>query len=113
MKIGEVCLLTRDVVRLADFYRRLLGADGAGGDPVHQVILAEETMLTILRDDAADDLGAGRIRLAFTVEDIYAEHSRLIAMGAEILEGPTPRPWGAVNLSFRDPDGNVVYLRSF
>ncbi len=27
MIIGEVCLLTNDVRRLADFYKRLLGVD--------------------------------------------------------------------------------------
>ena len=37
----------------------------------------------------------------------------LLALGAPIVEPPTQRPWGAVNMSFRDPDGNVVYLRSF
>ena len=30
-----------------------------------------------------------------------------------IIEPPAKRPWGAVNMSFYDPDGNVIYLRSF
>ena len=28
------------------------------------------------------------------------------------LEKPETRPWGARNMSFYDPDGNVVYIRS-
>ncbi len=39
MRIGEVCLMTRDVIRLADFYRQLLGIEGECSDPVHQFIL--------------------------------------------------------------------------
>lgn len=34
-------------------------------------------------------------------------------LGAEIIEKPTVRPWGATNMSFYDPDRNVIYLRSF
>lgn len=34
-------------------------------------------------------------------------------LGAEVIEKPTVRPWGAVNMSFYDPDRNVIYLRSF
>ena len=29
---------------------------------------------------------------------------------ARIIEPPTRRPWGAVNMSFYDPDNNVIYL---
>lgn len=51
--------------------------------------------------------------LAFTVADVDAEHDRLIALGVEVLEPPTTRPWGARNLIVADPDGNRVYLRSW
>ena len=51
--------------------------------------------------------------LAFTVEDIDKEYRRVVSLGAAVMEPPTTRPWGAVNMSFADPDGNVVYLRSF
>ena len=50
MKIGEVSLLTNDVVRLADFYKQLLETVNQSDDTVHQVIIAEETMLTIYND---------------------------------------------------------------
>ena len=39
MKIGEVCLLTNDVPRLASFYRQLLGVEESSSDETHQVIL--------------------------------------------------------------------------
>ena len=47
------------------------------------------------------------------MEDVELEYEKLLAMGAEIIERPTKRPWGTVNMSFYDPDRNVIYLRSF
>lgn len=35
MKVGEVCLMTSDVVRLADFYKRLFDIDNGSNDAVH------------------------------------------------------------------------------
>ena len=111
MKIGEVCLLTENVVRLADFYKSLLNVEHDDGDAVHQAIIAEETMLTIYNDGQAH---RGQTAcLAFTVDDIDKEYRRVLALGAKVIEEPTVRPWGAANMSFLDPDGNIVYFRSF
>lgn len=112
MYLGEVSILTDNVPRLAAFYKELLGVDTPSDDPVHQFVIAEEVSLTIYNDGTAQS-PAQRHCLAFTVEDVYAEHERIKALGAEIIDPPTARPWGAVNMSFRDPDGNAVYLRSF
>ncbi len=113
MRIGEVCLLTDNVPRLAAFYRELLGIPGVDNDPVHQTLLAEETMLTIYDDGLPKDNGSGNIRLAFTVGDMGKAYEKALRMDAEIIAPPTSRPWGAVNMSFYDPDRNVIYLRSF
>ena len=112
MYLGEVSILTDDVPRLAAFYKALLGVDNGSDDPVHQTIIARETMLTVYNDGQPKGKGQ-RLCLAFTVEDVYAEYARVKVLGAEVIEPPTARPWGAVNMSFRDPDGNAVYLRSF
>ena len=113
MRIGEVCLLTEDVVRLADFYKRLLGIDNHSSDPVHQTIISEETMLTVMHAEENALCTGQNVCLAFTVDDLGQEYQRVLSMGAEIVEEPTVRPWGASNMSFRDPDGNIVYFRSF
>ena len=113
MRIGEVCLLTEDVVKLSDFYKRLLKIDNDSSDPVHQTIIAEETMLTVLHAEQNGREAGQNFCLAFTVDDLDEEYQRVLSMGAEIVEGPKVRPWGASNMSFRDPDGNIVYFRSF
>ena len=112
MYLGEVTLLTDDVPRLAAFYKALLGAENGSDDATHQTIIAKETMLTVYNDGRPKGDGR-RMCLAFTVEDVYTEHERVKDLGAEIIEPPTARPWGAVNMSFRDPDGNEIFLRSF
>jgi spore maturation protein CgeE len=47
------------------------------------------------------------------VEDVDVEYARLQKMGVDVIDPPTVRPWGAKNMSFRDPDGNLVIFRSF
>ena len=113
MKIGEVCLLTNDVRRLANFYKRLLENDNGSDDEVHQFIIAEETALAIYNDGTVRNNQNQNICLAFTVDDIEREYQRVLALGAKVIEPPTKRPWGAVNMSFYDPDDNVIYFRCF
>ncbi|WP_040951621.1 VOC family protein [Gorillibacterium massiliense] len=113
MKLGEVGLLTQDVVRLANFYKALLGVDNDSNDTVHQTIIAEETMLTVYNDGTEKNNANQNICIAFTVDDVDAEYQKLLALGAEIITEPITRPWGARNMSFYDPDKNTVYLRSF
>lgn len=113
MRLGEVGLLTNDVIRLADFYKALLETDNGSDDEVHQTIIAEETMLTIYNDGSAKNNNNQNICIAFTVDDMDREYQKVLKSGAEAIEKPIKRPWGAVNMSFYDPDRNVVYLRSF
>ena len=113
MIIGEVCLLTNDVPRLASFYKQLLETENNSGDDTHQYILTEGTTLTIYNDGTVKNNQNQNICLAFTVEDIDKEYKKVLALGARIIEAPTKRPWGTVNMSFYDPDNNLIYFRSF
>ena len=47
MNIGEVCLLTNNVRKLADFYKKLLETDNNSDDDTHQFIISEGTNLTV------------------------------------------------------------------
>lgn len=113
MKIGEVSLNTNDVVTLANFYKRLFALDNGSNDAMHQVIISEGTQLTIYNDGSNKNNSNQNISLAFTVDDIDAEYRKLLAMGVEIIGKPMLRPWGATNMSFYDPDRNVIHFRSF
>ena len=113
MRIGEVGLLTNDVPRLAAFYKQLLETENGSNDEVHQFIISEETALTIYNDETEKNNRNQNICLAFTVDDIDKEYKKVTALGAKIIEPPTRRPWGAVNMSFYDPDNNIIFFRSF
>ena len=113
MRLGEVCLLTNDVLRLAGFYKALLEIDNGSEDAGHQLLIVEETQLAIYNDGSVKNNMNQNMCIVFTVEDLEKEYQKVLALGAEIIEGPTKRPWGAVNMSFYDPDGNAVYLRSY
>ena len=113
MKIGEVCLLTNDVQKLASFYRRLLGVEENSSDEIHQFVHAGETALTVYNDGTERNNQNQNICLAFTVDDIDKEYEKVLSLGARIIKPPAKRPWGAVSMSFYDPDNNMVYLRSF
>jgi len=113
MKIGEVCLLTSDVIRLANFYKLLFNIDNESNDTVHQFLISEETTLTVYNDGVHRKENPHNICIAFTVDDVDLEYARLEKLGVEIVAPPTVRPWGAKNMSFLDPDKNLVTFRSF
>ena len=113
MKICEVSLLTNDVLKLAAFYKQLLEIDNGSDDEVHQFLITEGTALTIYNDGSIKNNQNQNICLAFTVDDIEREYKKVLALGAKVIEGPTKRPWGAINMSFYDPDNNMVFFRSF
>ena len=113
MRIDEVCLLTNDVKRLAGFYKRLLETENGSEDETHQFILSEGTALTIYNDGTLKNNQNQNICLAFTVEDMEKAYEKVLALDARIIEPPTKRPWGAINMSFYDPDNNMVFFRCF
>jgi len=112
MTLGEICFLTNDVVGLANFYKSLLNIDNDSNDDVHQKLISEETMLTIYNDGSKKNNLNQNICVAFTCEDINIEFEKLKIMGVNIIEEPKTQPWGSTNMSFFDPDGNTIYLRS-
>lgn len=59
MKIGEVSLLTNDVVRLADFYKKLLEIDNDSEDTVHQTLIANTVYLRTFPERTPERSTAG------------------------------------------------------
>lgn len=113
MKIGEVGLLTNDVRKLASFYKQLLAIDNNSEDEIHQFLITEGTTLSIYNDGTIKNNQNQNICLAFTVDDMEQAYQKVLAMGARIIQGPTKQPWGATNMSFYDPDNNIIFFRFF
>ncbi len=120
MKItfGEVCIETNDVIKVANYYRKILGitpdphCQNDCNDNVHQFIITEETSLTVYNDGTEKNNQNQNISLAFTVDDVDQEYIRLLDLGIQIIDAPKLQPWGAKNMHFCDPDGNHIYFRS-
>ena len=68
---------------------------------------------TVYNDGTEKNNQNQNICLAFTVDDIDKAYEKVLSLGARIIEPPAKRLWGAINMSFYDPDNNMVYLRSF
>lgn len=58
---------------------------------------------------AAGPAGDGLL-VAFVVDDVDAEHERLLAEGVEVLTAPETEPWGERYAQYPDPNGIVVQL---
>ncbi|HCJ56489.1 VOC family protein [Lutispora sp.] len=112
MILGEVCLETNDVIKMADFYRKILNIPSDCKDEVHQFIITEGTTLSIYNNGEAKNNQNQNISIAFTVDDVDAEYERLLGLGIDIIDAPKLQPWGAKNMHFCDPDGNHIYFRS-
>lgn len=53
---------------------------------------------------------ADGLLLAFVVDDVDAEHDRLVAEGVDVLTPPETEPWGERYLQVMDGNGVVVQL---
>ena len=90
MRIGEVCLLTNDVRRLAAFYKQLLETDNGSDDETHQFIIAEETALTIYNDGTVKNNLNQNICLAFTVDDMDKEYQVAVEYKDKLISTGEP-----------------------
>ena len=113
MVFSGLCLITKDVKQLSNFYKTVLKTASDCDDEIHQEILTEGAALAILRCEEASKVGNANMSMAFTVDDVDEEFVRLKKLGVRIIDPPTIRPWGAKNMRFSDPDGNFIVFRSF
>jgi catechol 2,3-dioxygenase-like lactoylglutathione lyase family enzyme len=115
MKLVGICLITKDVPALADFYAKVLGVE-AEGDDVHAELNTGGAGIAIFSTEGMESMaprsmqgaGCGSFTTMFEVEDVDAEYERLKALDVEFVMLPTTHPWGARSFWFRDPDGNIV-----
>jgi catechol 2,3-dioxygenase-like lactoylglutathione lyase family enzyme len=115
MKFTGICLITDDVLRLADFYQRVLGVSGEG-DAAHMGFQIEGGELAIFSTQGMEGMapgsmrstGSGNFTLGLRVADVDGEYERIKALGVDFILLPTSHPWGSRSFWFRDPDGNIV-----
>jgi catechol 2,3-dioxygenase-like lactoylglutathione lyase family enzyme len=115
MEFVGICLITKNVPLLADFYSTVLSVD-AEGDDTHVELNTEGAKISIFSVDGMESLapqsmqgaGFGSFTIGFEIQNVDAEYERLKALGVEFVKLPMTHPWGATSFWFRDPDGNIV-----
>jgi catechol 2,3-dioxygenase-like lactoylglutathione lyase family enzyme len=119
MRLAQVRLVTTDVVRLSEFYRRLTLREPLGSEDYVELHLGDAG-IAISSERAADLYGASAATAARTraaifdleVDDVDAERTRLAPLLVDIVLEPVTQPWGNRAMMFRDPDGNLINLFS-
>src|SRR5436190_1800051 len=120
VRLGYAILFVSDLERSICFYRDVVGlpfrfatddyaefaTEGAKFSLYARRALPELIGLDVPGGEAPWPQG----EVAFFVEDVDAEHARLLAAGVRVLAPPRDRPWGERTLHIADPDGNVVEL---
>ena len=113
MKIGYVNVFVSDLERAIAFYRDTLGLALMHGAPEHgyAAIAAGSISLGLAVPGEADAALIGRhTGVGFAVDDLEAEHARLVSAGVTFPMAPSRQPWGGFIATFEDPDGNLYYL---
>jgi predicted enzyme related to lactoylglutathione lyase len=117
----DLCLISKDVLNLVDFYEKLFDVTASEKGEYHSSLDICGLSLTIDAADIADGdsvfsyvncKASDNTIICFNVDDVDAEYTRVLALGTIALNEPTTHPWGARSLQFRDPDGNIINFRT-
>lgn len=119
MEFAGICLITKNVPALAEFYTKVLNIKAEGND-THVELKTKGAALAIFSVEGMERMaplsmrgaGYGSVSIGFRVEDVDAEYERLKKLKVEFVKLPTTHPWGARSLWFRDPDNNIVDFMS-
>lgn len=120
MRFTGICLQSSNVGALRAFYKELLQVEPSGDDHwwVDFGTLGDGGALSIFSAEGMEQMapgsldgsGTGRYTIELQVDDVDAEHERLVAAGVPVVKAPTTQVWGRRSAWFRDPDGNIVNL---
>ena len=112
------CLVSRDVLRLANFYTDLLEGAVVDGNELFAFVRLPGAQLSVFHLDDMDEMapgsmaaaGSGTTLLEFEVDDVDGRYSAFPTGSCSVVKPPTTQPWGRRSLWLRDPDGDTVSL---
>jgi uncharacterized glyoxalase superfamily protein PhnB len=114
--------VTDDVAQLATFYGQLIGTSVVLNDYYVEVptgglrIAFSKCRFTEIGATSATTPEraprSGESILDFRTHDVDQAYARIDRIGVEWILPPTTQPWGDRAMTFRDPQGNLVNIRS-
>ncbi|MBK1813813.1 VOC family protein [Clostridium sp. YIM B02505] len=115
MKLIEICVFSKDVEALANFYCNILSVE-CKGDSNFMELSFENIKFTIFSNEGMENMvpnsmknsGSGNFAISIEVNDVDLEYERLKTMDIEFIKLPATHPWGTRSMWFRDIDGNIV-----
>ncbi|WNO09983.1 VOC family protein [Teredinibacter sp. KSP-S5-2] len=117
MNINQLssCFCTKNISACRDFYQKYLGAKITFdcGWYLNMDIGTQGVSIQFMapQGDMPTYSGAG-VTLNFAVDDVDAEHRRLMEAGLSEVMPLEDHPWGDRGFSVIDPIGNSVYIYS-
>jgi catechol 2,3-dioxygenase-like lactoylglutathione lyase family enzyme len=115
--ISAITLFVEDLAATQAFYEDIFGLSLHSDDPESCVFLLGNVLVNLLVERAVPELISpatvepravgSRVVLTLIVEDVDETRAELTARGADLLNGPTDRPWGIRTASVIDPNGYV------
>jgi lactoylglutathione lyase len=114
MRIASFRVFVRDLDRAAAFFQSLLQLRITTDGRAHGYVVFDggaglNLVVESVPHDAPEDeqVLVGRFTgVSFAVDDIAAEHARLMAAGVPFDGAPEAQPWGGVLATFRDAADN-------
>ena len=97
---------------MAAFYRDTLGLEPRSDRPGFINFEWGDLRLTVSTHSGIDGPSADPLRVMVNlhVDDIHAEHDRLVEHGVVFSRPPEQESWGGWLATFSDPDGNTLQL---
>ena len=107
IKLCGVCILTDNIPRLVEFYKKVLSEE-PNGDDIHSSF--EKAQFAIWNPGNVNASKDKSMSLMFFVDDADEEYDRLFEanLNIEFISEPTIKPWGVKSFCFKDPDGNKI-----
>jgi catechol 2,3-dioxygenase-like lactoylglutathione lyase family enzyme len=110
MKLNQVTLPSTDVVRGANFYRKLGFTQIVNNPPNYVRFECPEGGSTFSLHLVASVISGPGTVVYFECQDLDQTHSDLVAQGITFESAPTDQPWLWREAYLKDPDGNLLCL---
>lgn len=117
MKLTHTCIITKNVRRLTDFYKKALQiyptldkdgvyAEFKWGDA--KLAIFDSRMHNTVAPNSLIPESNQSVIIEISVDDVDKEYERLCKGNVEIVREPGNQIWGVRSFYFRDCDGNLV-----